>query len=162
MKTANPGFAQLNKIQMKFLCPIKKAQKMHGDCIPPTLNRQEKQMPHASSHSMASPKMRDCISACNACAESCNETLVHCLQMGGKHAEAAHIGSLVDCAEICRTSAAFLGRMSSAHSKVCAACADVCRTCEKSCRALGDDETMRACAEECARCAESCEAMAKQ
>ncbi len=112
-------------------------------------------------HSMTPAKMAECISACNACADSCNETLTHCLEKGGKHADLKHISNLIDCAQICSTSADFVGRMSNAHAQVCGVCADVCRTCEASCRAMGDDETMQRCADACASCAKSCEKMAE-
>ena len=39
------------------------------------------------SHSMLDEKMRACIQECHNCQESCTETVTHCLQMGGEHAE---------------------------------------------------------------------------
>ena len=85
----------------------------------------------------------------------------HCLALGGKHAEARHIGLLDDCAEICRTSAGFMLRGSEFHPRTCGVCAEVCRACAESCdRLAGDDELMKRCAEMCRRCAQSCERMA--
>lgn len=116
-------------------------------------------MPHAH-HGMSEAQMQSCIEECQRCATVCARTLHHCLEKGGKHAAAAHAIALVDCAEICGTSASFLARGSEQHAAVCRACAEICRACEASCRAMGDDEMMRQCAEACRRCAESCEKMA--
>lgn len=80
-------------------------------------------------------------------------------ELGGKHASAAHINSLVDCAVICSASVDFLSRTSTRHPQVCQVCAAICTECERSCRELADDEMMRECADSCARSAESCERM---
>ena len=75
-------------------------------------------------------------------------------------AEAAHVRLLLDCAEICQTSANFMLRGSDLHMRTCAVCAEVCQRCAESCERMGDDTQMRACAEECRRCADSCHRMA--
>ncbi|MDQ3516411.1 MAG: four-helix bundle copper-binding protein [Gemmatimonadota bacterium] len=114
-------------------------------------------MPHQMK---ASPAMQSCIDVCNECHSVCIETVHHCLSLGGKHAEVGHITTLLDCADICRTSADFMLRGSERHPESCQACAAVCRACEESCRSMGDDEQMKKCADVCGRCAESCEKMA--
>ncbi|MDQ3518518.1 MAG: four-helix bundle copper-binding protein [Gemmatimonadota bacterium] len=116
-------------------------------------------MHHDSEHKMSSG-MKQCIEECTECHSICLETAHHCLDKGGKHAESTHIGLLLDCAEICQTSANFMLRGSAHHGRTCAVCAEICRACEKSCRSFGDDEMMQRCAETCRRCAESCERMA--
>ena len=107
-----------------------------------------------------SQEMHQCIETCEECHHICVETVTYCLQMGGKHAEAAHIGLLLDCAEICHTSADFMLRGSALHGRTCAVCAEVCERCAQDCEQFGDDAQMRACADACRRCAESCRAMA--
>lgn len=107
-----------------------------------------------------SKEMQKCIDECLNCYSICEQTVQHCLELGGKHAEANHIRTLQDCAEICRTSADFMLRNSPFHAQTCAVCAEVCRECERECRRMGDDETMQQCAEACRSCAESCERMA--
>lgn len=104
-----------------------------------------------------SPDLDRCIEDCHACATTCNATLQHCLEQGGKHAEWPHVTLLVDCAAICELAAGSISRSSPAHATVCRACADVCRACEKDCRAFTDDPIMQECADACARCAESCD-----
>lgn len=104
--------------------------------------------------------MQQCIANCVECHRVCLETLSHCLQKGGRHAEAAHIRLLLDCAKICATSADFMIRGSTLHGRTCWVCAEVCEACAQDCEQMADDKTMRRCVETCRRCAESCRAMA--
>jgi hypothetical protein len=104
--------------------------------------------------------MRDCIEECSSCHDICLETFAHCLAMGGKHGEADHLPLLIDCAEICQTSANFMLRRSDLHPHTCAACAAVCERCAQDCARFTDDPAMLACAEACRACAESCRRMA--
>ena len=116
-------------------------------------------MHHASGSSM-SASMQECIQNCTDCHRICVETVAYCLQQGGKHAEPAHIRTLLDCAEICQTSANFMLRGSEFHASTCGVCGEVCAACADACAAMGDDAQMQACAEACRRCAESCRQMA--
>lgn len=109
--------------------------------------------------SHVSPQMRECIQECQTCHTTCLETVTHCLQRGGPHAEAGHIRLLLDCAEICQTSANFMLRGSPFHAATCGVCAEICERCAQDCERLGDDEMMRQCAESCRRCAASCQRM---
>lgn len=115
---------------------------------------------HHTVHSQMSPEMQDCITNCQDCHSICIETINHCLQMGGEHAEPAHIRLLMDCAQICQTSADFMLRMSDVHPQTCGVCADVCEMCAADCDRFGDDEVMKACADMCRKCAASCRVMA--
>jgi hypothetical protein len=106
-------------------------------------------------------EMQSCIEECLECHRICLETAVHCLKMGGKHAAADHITALLDCADICETSANFMLRGSPDHAETCDVCAVVCDRCAESCEALGkQDDLMRRCAQVCRQCAESCREMA--
>ena len=115
-------------------------------------------MPH-QGHTM-NAEMEQCNQNCLDCHRSCEQTAAYCTQMGGKHADPAHITLLLDCAQICETSADFMIRQSAQHKSVCRVCAEVCRACAKSCEALGNDEMMKKCADMCRQCAESCAQMA--
>jgi hypothetical protein len=118
-------------------------------------------MPHTATHQMTSREMQQCIDECLGCHSICLQTVQHCLDLGGRHAEREHITLLLDCAEICETSANYMLRGSRLHGRTCAVCAEVCRACEDDClRVGGNDEMMQQCAEACRRCAESCERMA--
>jgi len=101
-----------------------------------------------------------CIALCQECHEVCLQTVTHCLEKGGQHAEAAHIRMLLDCAEICATSANFMIRGSELHMETCRACSEVCQRCASDCQRLGNDPKMQECADVCLRCAESCAQMA--
>ena len=105
--------------------------------------------------------MTKCIDECLSCHRICSETVAYCLTKGGAHAAADHMQVLLDCAEICQTSAHFMLRKSKHHSITCEACARLCEACAASCEKIGDDEQMRRCAEACHRCAQSCREMAK-
>ena len=107
------------------------------------------------------PDREDCIDTCMECYRVCWEMVQHCLHMGGKHSEWAHLRLLTNCAQICQTSADFMIRGSNLHAATCAACAEVCAGCADACAALaGEDDQMQDCAQMCARCAESCARMA--
>lgn len=104
--------------------------------------------------------MKECLALCQDCHSVCQETLfTHCLSMGGKHVEEAHVKLLADCIQICQTAADFMERGSEFHAYVCEACATICEACADSCETIGGAE-MKACAEICRRCADSCRDMA--
>lgn len=110
---------------------------------------------------MQSTEMTTCITNCRDCWQRCTETVRHCLQMGGKHADEAHIALMLTCARMCATSAEAMMLGTRAHRDTCRACAALCRACADDCRRIGgDDKAMQECAAMCDRCAESCERMA--
>jgi hypothetical protein len=118
---------------------------------------------HKTGHTTMSADMEECSRLCLQCYRACLETITYCLKKGGKHADAMHIQTLLDCAEICQTSANFLGRGSDMHSKICGVCADICEKCAESCEQIDpNDEMMKHCAGMCRRCAESCRKMTEQ
>jgi hypothetical protein len=90
----------------------------------------------------------------------CAETTIHCLEKGGKHAERSHITLMLDCADICRTSADFMIRNSDFHDLTCEACAEICVRCAEDCEHFPEDRQMENCAQMCRACAESCHLMA--
>jgi len=105
--------------------------------------------------------MQQCIQNCLECHSICLATVPHCLQMGGEHASREHITTLLDCAEICQTSANFMLLNSPLHPRVCGVCAEACERCAQECERMANgDQQMLACAEVCRRCAESCGRMA--
>lgn len=110
--------------------------------------------------SMNHQEMTECQQNCQQCHAICTETAQHCLQKGGKHAEADHIRLLLDCAQICQTSSDFMLRGSPLHTRTCGVCAEICTMCAEACERIKDDSMMKKCAEMCRRCAESCHQMA--
>jgi hypothetical protein len=107
---------------------------------------------------MTKNPMQSCIDACTKCYQICFQTaMTHCLEAGGKHVEPNHFRLMINCAQICQTSAALQLSNSEFISECCALCAEVCEACAESCAKL---DTMNACEEACLDCAASCRAMA--
>lgn len=103
------------------------------------------------------PCMQDAIKACLDCHSMCLQMAAgFCLEQGGRHVEQKHLRLMLNCAELCQTSANFMLSNSPLHGRVCLICAEVCEACAKSCDQVGD---MRECAEECRSCAKSCRTM---
>jgi hypothetical protein len=131
-----------------------------------------------------SAMMQQCIENCTMCHNVCLETLNYSLWLGGRYNESVHLRLLMDCAEICQTSANFMLRGSDLHRKTCGVCAEVCEDCARDCeryavpgegggapmsRHSGKsgvskdnvDDQMKYCAEICKQCAKSCREMAQ-
>lgn len=117
-------------------------------------------MTHTATHTIA-PDLETCIDNCTQCHGVCLSTAQYCLQKGGEHAEARHVRLLLDCAEICRTSADFMLRGSDLHGRICGVCAEICTRCAAECETMSDDPIMQQCADMCRRCAESCREMSQ-
>jgi hypothetical protein len=113
------------------------------------------------AHTETHTDLEHCIRQCEECHHICLMTVNHCLEMGGKHADPAHIRLLLSCAEICQTSANFMLLSSAQHGLTCGVCAEVCERCAEDCLNIDpDDAKMKACAQACLSCAESCRQMA--
>lgn len=107
----------------------------------------------------------DCIRKCQECASVCTQTSMHCLDLGGRHADAGHQRLLRDCADICATAARFMNRGSPRHPHICRECAEICRKCADDCdRVAGGnaDSHMTRCAAACRECASICLAMVSE
>ena len=78
---------------------------------------------------------------------------------GGKHVEPTHFKLMLDCAQICITSADFMARQSAHHTHICAECAEICNACADSCEQVGDMDT---CVQACRKCAQTCGAMGQR
>src|SRR3954469_23226764 len=101
-----------------------------------------------------------CIQDCLDCHRACVQTLVYCSRQGGAHANPDHLRLMMDCAQVCQTSADFMLRHSPLHVHTCRACAEVCQACADDCDRMASDLRMKACADTCRHCAESCRQMA--
>ncbi len=102
--------------------------------------------------------VQQCIDNCQKCHSVCLSMATrHCLEMGGPHTEATHFRLMLDCAQVCATTADFMLRSSVHHAAVCAVCATICEDCAVSCELL---HGMEPCVDACRACAESCSEMA--
>jgi hypothetical protein len=116
----------------------------------------------AMETSAMNEQMQSCIQECLDCHRVCLETITHCLEKGGRHAEPDHIRLLMDCAEICQTSANFMLRGSDLHPMTCEVCAEVCAECADDCERFEGDAQMQNCAAACRSCSEMCQTMAEE
>jgi hypothetical protein len=105
-------------------------------------------------------QMQDCIQECISCHATCLQAITYCLQMGGEHADPAHIRLLMNCAEICQVSANFMLNNSELHGLTCEVCAAFCDRCAESCFRFEEDSQMQQCARTCRSCFLACEDMA--
>jgi hypothetical protein len=104
------------------------------------------------------PDIQTCIEECLHCYRTCMQTAMNqCLEMGGQHVEPSHFRLMVNCWEMCRTTADFMMSSSPMHAQLCAACASVCDACAESCEQVGG---MDECVQACRSCARSCHDMA--
>ncbi|MEO7985569.1 MAG: four-helix bundle copper-binding protein [Gemmatimonadales bacterium] len=105
--------------------------------------------------------LEECIENCTNCHRICLETAaVHFRGEAPRDIPEALVRLLIDCAEICRTSADFMIRGSELHPHTCRACSAICERCADECDRMGDDPRMAACVEICRRCAQTCGQMA--
>ena len=117
-------------------------------------------MPH-HAEAPISAEMRHCIDLCLACYATSEATKAHCVELGGKHVEPAHLRRMADCARLCLTAADFMLRGSDLHGRICDLSAEACRICADDCERVDpSDPMMQECAVACRRCAEACEKMA--
>jgi hypothetical protein len=139
----------------------------------------------APTNQVLDPKstMQECIQNCLTCHQVCLETFNYSLWLSGRYTESVHLRLLLDCAEICQTSANFMLRGSDLHRETCRACAVICENCATDCdryavpsegsgapmsRHSGPprvskenvDEQMKYCAQIARQCAKSCREMA--
>ena len=103
----------------------------------------------------ADTNMQRCIQECLNCHRICLETASYAATTGNIE----HILTLLDCAEICQTSANFMIRGSDLHIHTCEACAAICEACADVCEQMSNDAQFSACAASCRRCAQSCDTM---
>jgi hypothetical protein len=97
-----------------------------------------------------------CVAACGNCSRITLQHVRHCVELGGDHADPAHIAMLLTCANVCRTAAELMAIDSEWYPTLCDLCAQVCEECADACAAMDD---MDACVAACRRCAQACRSM---
>lgn len=106
-----------------------------------------------------SNQAHNALHALAACHQTCHSmAMVHCLELGGEHARPQHLRLMLDCADICATTADFIGRKSQFHTQIAGLCVEICETCAEACEKLGQ---MEACVSACRECAERCREIAR-
>lgn len=112
---------------------------------------------HASPGPMT---LQQCIDDCQRCHAVCLKTATDWVRLGVEPTQASSLALLLDCAELCQTTARSILRGSPMHAIVCGACAQLCEACAEDCEALGAHTQRRRCAAICRECATSCRHMA--
>ena len=111
---------------------------------------------------LVTPDMERCAAACIECHRACLRTATgEGLYERGARLAPEHFRLLLDCADLCSTTADFMLRGSAFHERVSNVCAEVCDATAQSCSQFegADDalhESMRACRQACERCAAGC------
>lgn len=93
---------------------------------------------------------RSCIDSCLECHRACLQTVASA-GSAGPHAE--HLLLMVNCAELCLTTARFMMTSPGLDKVLAQACATVCMACAEQC---DQHEGMRASAAACRHCATHC------
>ena len=105
-------------------------------------------------------KYQMCIDACNRCAQACDECTKLCLNEPDVQARKACIGTLIECAAICKQAACFMSFDAQYAKDLCKLCATICEKCATECAMFKDDHCVK-CANECKNCAAECKSMAQ-
>ena len=104
-------------------------------------------------------KYQKCIDACNRCAQACHECVGACLNEPDVAARKKCIGTLMECACICKEASGFMAMDAQYAKDVCRLCAVICTQCAKECQMFKDGHCVK-CANECTACAKECNMMA--
>lgn len=102
--------------------------------------------------------MLECLRNCTECHQVCLQTAV--TDGVADKISANDLKLLVNCAEMCQTSADFMATISAYHKPVCRVCSEICNACALMCEDNSDIEVMRDCAAVCRKCEDSCRRMA--
>jgi len=105
-------------------------------------------------------KYQTCIDACNRCAQACDECMKLCLGEPDVQARINCIGTLLECAAICKQAACFMSTDAQHAKDLCKLCAVICDQCAADCGMFQDDHCKR-CAGECRACSNDCRMMAQ-
>ncbi|WP_167856808.1 four-helix bundle copper-binding protein [Hymenobacter aquaticus] len=101
------------------------------------------------------PRQQHVLDALYACFVACEAQATH----GLNHPEAPALSRSVrlsrDCADLCRLSAAFVGRGSEHTAHMLRECAELCRVCADECTQFSD-EACRLCTDACRRAEDAC------
>ncbi len=97
--------------------------------------------------------------ASEACARCARECEFYASEFAGSIGNTVRL--CLDCAQICRTTASFLGRRSHFLAELTRLCAEVCEACALECE-KSPDEQLVDCADSCRRCAEQCLKVAEE
>lgn len=102
-------------------------------------------------------EIQQCIQNCLECHKTCMQMAEEDRRSRDDHATKEHIQMMLDCAEICLTTAHFLQHGSALAGYVVQACAQVTTICANECEQAGHTD----CANACRNAAWSCTQLTK-
>jgi hypothetical protein len=104
--------------------------------------------------SAASADKQSAVASALHCARTCYEmAMSQARQPGGKPLEVEHLALMLNCADLCETTARFLINDSPVQARVAGVCAEVCQECARHCERVND---MNECVDACRACAVDC------
>ncbi len=98
----------------------------------------------------------NCIKKCLYCYVTCRRTYQDCAGHENRRQALLDGMSLLECAQICRTTETFIRRRSEFWDTACTLCAEACEKCARACLRVTEDEQLIICSEACADCAAIC------
>jgi hypothetical protein len=120
--------------------------------------------------------LRSAVAACLACADACDQAaaailhepvvkqMIRRVELGDPLAWSREVrrvaGIANDCAQLCRLTAALIGRDSGMSRRVAALCAALAQRCATECGRHGGGPFAR-CADTCLACADACATVAR-
>lgn len=109
---------------------------------------------------MGHEKFKECIDACNDCAAASEHCTTACAHEVKAQAQAKCIELNRYCADMCRTTSAFIAR-SDEHTlefvkKFCKLCEEICLICATECEKHLHMDHCKKCADACRKCAIEC------
>ncbi|MER5621900.1 four-helix bundle copper-binding protein [Streptosporangium sp. NPDC002544] len=106
------------------------------------------------------PQVQKSIDMCLESHSRCEQTMTYCLMQGGRYADMALIGPLMDCADMTRLCADMMMRQSPMAKEMATMCAKAANKCADACMSMENDPMMKECADACRAWAEACRTMA--
>ena len=101
-------------------------------------------------------KQKKALQVLYECAIACDHCFSSCLQEEDVKMMTNCIRLNVECAQICRTTAALIAQEVSYIQEMAEVCSDVCAACARECEEH-EHEHCKVCAEVCRRCEEVCD-----
>ncbi|MDF2890392.1 MAG: hypothetical protein K0R80_759 [Clostridia bacterium] len=105
------------------------------------------------NHNAAS--LQACIDSCIKCAQACNKCFRASLENDDINDMKEALSILVDCAEICYVTAAYMSKGTDLFAGLCSSCAELCERCANICEAY-EDLHCQASVKACRQCAADC------
>ncbi len=102
-------------------------------------------------------EIQECMLKCLDCRTMCLKLVEHYLRLEGAKSDGPDIRLLLNCSEICATTARFMLRGSEFCQRLSLLCAEVCKRCARQWSLLRDDALIEGCWLSWSQCAECCE-----